>query len=91
MAARGSHRTLFNFLFPITITLSFTLFYLAPLVVTQYTEPSALAEFIRIYLKWSVLVVVTATLLLYHKARQWMLAPFIKQIEEQAAEHCKEP
>lgn len=90
MASRGPQSTLFHLLFPILMILSFTLFYLVPLVVARYLEPSGLAELVSLYLKWSALVVVAATLISYHKARQLMLRPYLRQVDERAPERCKE-
>ncbi len=91
MASRGEHKTLFHLLFPIVMMLSFALFYLAPLVAARYVESAALADFIEIYLDWSVFVATAATLISYHKARQRMLRPYLKQINEPLSESCREP
>lgn len=71
--------------------LCFVLFYLVPLFAVRYVEPSALVDFIKIYLDWSVLIVAAATLISYHKARQRMLRPYLKQVDEQASERRRGP
>jgi hypothetical protein len=86
MASRGKHGTLFHLLFPIVLVLSFVLFFLVPLIAVRYVEPSALADLIKSYLDWSVLIVVPATLISYHKARLRMLRPYLKQVDELASE-----
>lgn len=86
MASRGPRSTFFHLLFPITLVLSFTLFYLIPLYVVSYLEPSGVTDFIRTYLKGSVLVVGAATLIIYHKARLRILAPYVNQLSEDAKE-----
>ena len=91
MAATGERRTLFNLLFPISLIISFTLLYLAPLLAIQYMESSALVDFIKTYLDWSVLVVVIATLISYNKARRHMLLPYLKQVNDHASEQCRRP
>lgn len=91
MAAMGEHRMLFNLLFPISLIASFTLLYLVPLLAIQYMEPSALADCIKIYLDWSVLVVVISTLISYSKARRHMLLPYLNQVSEQASEQSRQP
>ncbi len=62
-----------------------------PMIAIMLIDQSDLAVLIKSYLTWCAPAATVVTLILYHKARRRMLAPFIKQLEEQAAEHCKEP
>lgn len=82
LISRGPQSTLFHLLFPLSLLLSFTVFYLIPLLASRWLEPSDATVAINTYLVWSVPIIIVATLAIYGATRRRMLAPYLKQAQE---------
>ena len=79
-ASRGPRSTLFHLLFPICLTSSFTFLYLLPMLIAWYWESSWIAQPLLFYVKWSLPVFIVVNLVVYNWARNWLLAPHIREL-----------